>query len=73
MRCWVWLSSTVTTDGSYQVGEFSQDVPPDTTAAVSGTQKSIVPQIAESHITTYQPAFVGPDDEERLFPEIGRW
>ena len=42
----------------YQVGEFSQDVPPDTYAKLPDPRiaKSIIPEIAESHFTAYQSA-----------------
>ena len=40
MMYWLSLTSTVTMDRSYQVGEFSQDLPPDTTSAINpGAQK----------------------------------
>ena len=38
MKCWVLLFSIAYNGKVYQVGEFSQDVPPDTTVQ-SGTQK----------------------------------
>ena len=64
MKYWVWLFSTPIMARVYQVGEFSQDVPPDTTGtSPTGT----IPEIIESHFTAYQPAYLGPDDEERLF------
>ena len=40
MMCWAWPTSTVITDKFIQVGEFSQDVPPDTTLGFNpGAQK----------------------------------
>ena len=57
----------------YQVGEFSQDVPPDTAAGTgAGFAKGALPEIAESHLPADQPADLEPDDEERLFPEDGQ-
>ena len=51
----------------YQVGEFSQDVPPDS----SGTsQKVLFPEIAEGNFAAYQPADLGPDDEKRILRRL---
>ena len=47
----------------YQVGEFSQDVPPDTTGSYT---KGIIPEIIKSNFTTYQSSDLGPDDEKCL-------
>ena len=48
----------------YQVGEFSQDVPPDSTGS---TQRILFLKLIKSNITTYQSSDLGPDDEKCVF------
>lgn len=50
----------------YQVGEFSQDVPPDTTG---NAQRVLFFKIIESYFTANTVAYLGFDDEERVL----RW
>ena len=51
----------------YQVGEFSQDVH---RIQLQATSKGFVPEIIKSNFATYQPSYLGFDDEERLFRRV---
>ena len=54
----------------YQVGEFSQDIPPDTTLGNNpGAQKVLYLKLLKATSQRTDPADLEPDDEKYLHPE----